>query len=124
MSSKILLSHLESGSAKPSLNSGLATYPPDPLPLIREGEGYLKRGASPLLNTPGFLTRIRMATRERGQGLLDSKVSYLLDTPGFLTRIRMANREGGQGLLDSGVSYLLDTPGFLTRVRMATRERG
>ena len=66
MSSKILLSHLESGSARLSLNSELATYPPDPLPLIREGGGYLKRGASPLLDTPGFLTRIRMATRERG----------------------------------------------------------
>ena len=45
--------------------SGNPLYPP---PLSREGEGLLKRGASPLLNTPLFLTGGGIATKGRGQG--------------------------------------------------------
>ena len=73
MSSGILLSRSALGSPRALINSKLGTYPPDPLPLIREGgimvaegadapSGFLSyqipkgrsRGASPLLDTPDF----------------------------------------------------------------------
>jgi len=36
---------LELASAPPSINSELGTYPPDPLPLIREGRIMVSEGA-------------------------------------------------------------------------------
>ena len=37
--------HLESASEPPSISSELETYPPDPLPLIREGGIMVSEGA-------------------------------------------------------------------------------
>ncbi len=45
MSSGISLSRSESALAPLSVNSKLGTYPPDPLPLIREGGIMVSEGA-------------------------------------------------------------------------------
>ncbi len=45
MSLKTSLSRLELASAPPSVNSELGTYPPDPLPLLREGGIMVSEGA-------------------------------------------------------------------------------
>ncbi len=48
MSSEMSLSPLVSASEPSSINSELGTYPPDPLPLLREGGNYgFRRGVSP-----------------------------------------------------------------------------
>ena len=46
MSSETLLSHSELASGPPLINSKLGTYPPVPLPLLREGGIIVSEGAS------------------------------------------------------------------------------
>jgi hypothetical protein len=53
---KTSLSRLELALAPPLINSELGTYPPDPLPLLREGGIMVSEGADA---PSGFLSIIR-----------------------------------------------------------------
>ena len=57
--------HLESASGPHLINSELGTYPPDPLPLLREG-GRIERGAKPLLDALKLLTQSQDNNKGRG----------------------------------------------------------
>ncbi len=54
-----------SASAPPSINSELGTYPPDPLPLIREGGIMVSEGADAPSGFP-FPIRYQQGAEERG----------------------------------------------------------
>ena len=58
MSLEMLPSPSASPSAPPLINSKLVTYPPDPLPLIREREMWVREGLHPSLKSlPPLLLR-------------------------------------------------------------------
>ena len=60
MSLRISPSHLDSASEPPSVNNELGTYPPDPLPLLREGGVQVREGRSPSLKSlPPLLEKER-----------------------------------------------------------------
>jgi len=63
MSLEMSPSRLESVSERPLINSELVTYPPDPLPLIREGGIMVSEGADAPSGFP-FTIRYQKGVQE------------------------------------------------------------
>ncbi len=57
--------HLELASEPPLINSGLGTYPPDPLPLLREGGIMVSEGTDTPSGFP-FTIRYQKGVQEGG----------------------------------------------------------
>ena len=81
MSSEMLPCHLELASELLLINSELGTYPPDPLPLIREGGIMVSEGASAPSGFP-FTIRYQKGVQEGRSPSLRSLPSLLLSRGG------------------------------------------
>ena len=91
MSLGISPSHSESASEPLSINSELRTYPPDPLPLIREGGIMVSEGADAPSGFP-FTIRYQKGIQE------GRNPSYITPSPFPLSR--------GRGIKGDGVTQI------------------